>query len=358
MNSLETLLFPNTIIFADIHFPLFLLFSRVHIIQPVDDDEKKHNQSADTFMDSGFCQALPLHPLQGDRERFLYLINDIKNRKDDYAAQLSNITLASLSEEKVRGDESENRIISSLLGRKTNDSRSAESQKRDMLWQARLILKIAEILDYEEDEVARAFSFLEESETDLYSRLKGLQEEGMASVYDDLKKIQSRLVKPRIEGVRKRQRAWFRFIRGCSLPQCPIWSTTRQESAEILFENHLNIHGHTPPKLVSLSLPAILSGEDSSLGESITAFRDSYGEQIQMFLRKVIDGSPENETVDLKTFPAEWLNILTEKYPETQYGRAKVHFHRFEKPIPCYSGLQTSEKEQGATILAFVEALD
>ncbi len=100
MNSLETLYFPDTAIISTRQAPLALLFSKINLIQPVEDDNPAEENPMDSFMNSPLCRQLPLHPLGEDKERFLFLINDIKNRKDDYAAQLSNVTLASLSEKK------------------------------------------------------------------------------------------------------------------------------------------------------------------------------------------------------------------------------------------------------------------
>ncbi|MFN2353747.1 MAG: hypothetical protein ABR512_04380, partial [Desulfopila sp.] len=122
MKTLETLYFPDTAILSPRQEPLFLLFPNINIIQPVDKAPASAARDMDIFMESHFCHDhikfhttfhTP-HPLGEDRQRFLYLINDIQNRKDDYAAQLSHITLASMSEEKSKDDETEQQIVSSL----------------------------------------------------------------------------------------------------------------------------------------------------------------------------------------------------------------------------------------------------
>jgi len=191
MKTLETFYFPDTAILTERQFPLFLLFGKIHILAPVEDHFPSTTKKLDTFMDSRFCQVHTPHPLGEDRQRFLYLINDIQNRKDDYAAQLSNITLASMSDQKGTGDEAKYQIVSSLLGRHSADKKDRNEQQMDLLWQARLVLKIGEMLDQEEEEVARSLVHLDESEADLFERLKGenAEDDDIAELYSDLDRI-------------------------------------------------------------------------------------------------------------------------------------------------------------------------
>lgn len=343
MKTLESLYFPDTAILSERQLPVFLLFSRVNIIAPVEHEDTADDRSKDTFMDSRFCQVHTPHPLGEDRKRFLYLIDDIKNRKDDYAAQLSHLTLASMSAKPASNQEAGHQILSSLLGNKQSADDEEKGKETDILWQARLVLKIGEILDREEEEVARSLVLLDKSETDLFDRLKGEDddEQDVAELSADLSKIRAKLDKPRTEQITKRLRAWFRLTRNAELPECPVWSTTRAEVADILSENHEKAHGRGPKVLGSLALPATLDFEGHDL---LTRLEDFHA-QTHDTLRAVVEHLINNhEKISAQEEPKEaaanWQKMIDGRYPENIYGRTTVHFYRFHKALANYSGLK------------------
>ncbi len=342
MKTLETLYFPDTAILSLRQVPLFLLFPTVHIITPVEDDP----QNSNVFMENSFCQCHTPYPLGKDRQRFLYLINDIQNRKDDYAAQLSHITLASMSEKQNTGESLKHQIVSSLLGRQQDDKKDENNSRNDLLWQARLVLKIAEILDREEEEVARSLAFLEESETDLFERLKGEDddEQDISEMYDDLKNVRTKLDRPRTESVKKRMKAWFRFVADAQLPGCRIWSTTMQETTDILFENHEKEHGQPPEHLASFKLPALVDTTSADLFSEIDHFHLVAQEKLPLIM-SMITGATESieKNKDFMTANKEWQDRLDVSYSEEKFGRITVHFHLFSAPLPLYGGIKRSE---------------
>ena len=341
MKTLETLYFPDTAILSLRQLPLFLLFPTVHIITPVEDDP----QNSDVFMDNSFCRCHTPYPLGEDRQRFLYLINDIQNRKDDYAAQLSHITLASMSEKQNTGESSKHQIVSSLLGRPQDDQKDDSNSRDDLLWQARLVLKIGEVLDREEEEVARSLAFLDESETDLFERLKGEDDDDqdIDELYDDLKNVRAKLDRPRTESVKKRIKAWFRFVEGAQLPGCQIWSTTRQEAADILFENHEKEHGHQPKHLASIELPAVVDKTGKNLLTEIDHFHRVAQQKLPLII-SMIKGATDNLMGNSGFVEAnnKWQELLSISYPEDNFGRITVNFHLFSAQLSHYSGVKSS----------------
>lgn len=358
MKTLETLYFPDTAILSTRQEPLFLLFPTVNIIQPVDKGSASASQNVDTLMDSRFFQDYTKihtpHPLGEDRQRFLYLINDIQNRKDDYAAQLSNLTLASMSAPVSSGEDSTNQILSSLLGPGQTKQQNMEQSRTEVLWHARLVLAIAELLDREEEEVARAMTFLEESETDLFDRLKGEMDDDEAEqIHNDPGKISARLNQPRPESIAKRMRAWFRLIDGVALPHCPIWSTSRQEVVDILVENHERVHGDEPQHMDSLSLPGKTAGNQPASTEAIAQFHELFQNQLGSLVT-MLTGSATTMAQD-KTFPeavGDYTTALDSRYPKEHHGRTEVHFYRCRGPLSDYSGTRPAAP-QGEALLAF-----
>ena len=82
MNYFNTLLFPDTELSKDRLYPLFLFFAPIHFLKPIEsppDSEEK--AESDIFMDQQLCQAHTPVPLGKNRERFLHLVNDIKQRQ-------------------------------------------------------------------------------------------------------------------------------------------------------------------------------------------------------------------------------------------------------------------------------------
>ena len=352
MKTLETFYFPDTAILTERQFPLFLLFGKVHILAPVEDHFPSTTKKLDTFMDSRFCQVHTPHPLGEDRQRFLYLINDIQNRKDDYAAQLSNITLASMSDKKSTGDEAKYQIVSSLLGRHSAEKKDRNEQQKDLLWQARLVLKIGEMLDQEEEEVARSLVHLDENEADLFERLKGenAEDDDIAELYSDLDRIKTKLDKPRTEAVGKRLRAWFRLADGADLPACPVWSTTRQEVFDILATNHEKKHQHEPELISVLQLPTILDLRKLDIHTAIDEFHETTQKQLQHIVHMVLNTlSDDAEDTLLQQNLADWNAQLDKQYPKEQFGRTTVTFYRFENPLAQYSGITPTVENLSAS---------
>ncbi len=98
---------------------------------------------------------------------FLHLVEDIRNRKDDYAAQLSSLILASKSGSTAEIEDSEQSIMDSLVTPKDLQEKSLLAAKEEKLWQARLVLAIGEILDQEEEEIARNLAMLDDDQAEL-----------------------------------------------------------------------------------------------------------------------------------------------------------------------------------------------
>ena len=140
MNSLNSLYFPGTALYSIRQYPLFLLFSKIHFLAVTEHNiHGREVEATDSFIKAGFCQRHTPSPLGDDLERFSRLINDISTRKDDYASQLSALTLAAMSDPSQReGGDSKQEIISSLLNNGDFFPDRQEKQDKSDLWQARL----------------------------------------------------------------------------------------------------------------------------------------------------------------------------------------------------------------------------
>lgn len=337
MNTLETLYFPDTVLPAHRQFPLALFFSRVHLLQPVEDDETGARDSVSAtesypFMEKDFCQVHTPAPLGADRDRFLHLVNDIKNRKDNYVEQLSYLSLASLSDPAQRDDQSGQTIISSLLQGVDRDSQARD----ESLWQARLVLSIAETLDCEEEELVRQLAAIDDQEIALFRSLQGeIIESGEEDAGDDpfqeLLELRQKLNQPRPGMIKKRLRAWSRlYLAGPPAEELPLWTTHRPEAADILLEQYEKECGHAPVVLLQIHLPARSGGDNRDTAEKMKRFREAIQPQMEALVnalnklvqeeRAVVDpGAPL--LLQMETWRETWNTMLEQWCPENQNGR-------------------------------------
>jgi hypothetical protein len=341
MDTLETLYFPDTIINTDAQSALFLLFNPVHVLQPVEMNEADDPtaEPIDTFMDKGFCQVHTPAPLGEDRDRFLHLVNDIKMRKDDYAAQLSSLAIASMSASKGGGEESRQAIVSSLFGGPQDLAAKEKAAQQAEIWQARLVLSIGEVLDREEEEIADALSILDKSETDLFDRLLGKDEEiEDEDLFKDLTELRQKVNLPRPGMIKNRLKAWLSLYRSGNLPDWWLWTTTRPEAADILLEMFEKKTGRAAIPFLQLELPAATGIELQDHLDKIESFRREaqallagITEKLGGFVRQEIPAMSELEAVlpEGMAWGKEWAVLLEAHFPAELYGRTPLRFHLF-----------------------------
>jgi hypothetical protein len=371
MDTLETLYFPDTVISTDGQSALFLFFGPVHVLQPVEMDDADHptTEPTDTFMDKGFCQVHTPAPLGADRDRFLHLVNDIKNRKDDYAAQLSSLAIAAMSAPKNDGEDSRHAIVSSLFGGPQDPTAREEATQQAELWQARLVLAIGEVLDREEEEIADALSILDKSETDLFDRLLGKDEEFEdEDLFKDLKQLREKVNLPRPGTIKNRLNAWLSLYRSGNLPGWWLWTTTRSEAADILLEMFEKKTGKAGIPFWQLELPAATGIELQDHMDKIEAFKveaqafiAKITEKFNGLTRREIPAGSEPEVVlpEGTAWGEEWAALLEAHFPAELYGRTLLRFHLLcSLPLPELAGVhdQSSTTNNGVRhgILAVV----
>lgn len=275
-----------------------------------------------------------------DRDRFLHLLHDIRNRKDNYVEQLSYLSLASLSAPASRGDGSKLTIISSLLQGMEQDADAANEQERLALWQARLVLKIAEVLDQEEEELALQLATIDDQEIDLFRRLQGeMRESGDEDIAEEedpfieLLELKQKMNQPRPGMIKNRLRAWSRLFLSGPMPNFWLWTTRRQEAADILLEQYERESGHSPIELLQIDLPARISQEGSDASGEIEKFRSGMQARLQELaeaLRELVTSEIKDASDPALLLPqAEawkeaWNTGLELSFPASHYGRTTL----------------------------------
>ncbi|BCL61131.1 hypothetical protein DGMP_18240 [Desulfomarina profundi] len=368
MNSLHSLYFPETTIYTTRQYPLFLLFAPLHLLRIAENTLNIHadgNQATDTFLQAELCHEHIPAPLGGDLDRFIRLLQDIKNRKDNYASQLSGLTLAAMSGTDSLSEDSEQQILSSILGQgQPVVKKKIGNNKQELLWQARLVLALGELLDREEEEIALQLASLQAEETELFQELAGDEDSPLGdSPAQELSLIRQNMNPPHAGNMDKRLRSWKRLYREGNVPSCDLLVTTEKDAGELLFESYEKQHQATALHLGQVTLPALVHTDSHEAVEAIRDFREFARKPLADFSR-LISRLQESErlekTIDFNSVFSEfipgWETALENRFPAEEFGRIPAGFYSLaDTSIPQLLGAENSGHSSKNVILALVD---
>ncbi|PLX47399.1 MAG: hypothetical protein C0613_14085 [Desulfobulbaceae bacterium] len=227
--------FPETdIATADLRNQLLFFDQLIHL--------KAHE--GDTEDQDELCPAYTPAPLAEDLPRFKQLLAELKgNEAAFYQGQLSNMALEYLEN---RDPDTISHIINTLQGSATT---TAPSAQRHQLWQARLLLKLAELLCREQRELQEDLTRANQRQGDLLKELKGEAE--MQDLMPSLAEVTAPHFPIHLDKLIK---AWGHLmLAGDRQPWCLHCFTN--EAAEALFEVNEVMSGKRPSRLLRLPLP-------------------------------------------------------------------------------------------------------
>lgn len=357
MNSLNTLIFPNTDIFKDRLYPLLLFCSPLHFLLPVEPDPALTERGeTDIFMEQGLCQAHTPEPLSENRDRFLHLVRDIENRKDDYAAQLSSLTMAAMSDpHRQKSGENRHEILSTLLGG-TALSTPAELKANSEIWQARLVLAIAEILDREEEHLQQHLQVLDTSELEMLKQLRGDSEADEEDPFSQLEQIKERMLRAKPGEMKKRFRAWLQLMSRSPLPELDLWVATSRDGGDQVINVFEKNSDAVAIPVLGLKLPSKISISSSHLVSQITSFHketEKLHQSIKSDLMKLATNKdydpadPDLLIPDGTDWVEKWQAVTDNYFPESSHGRTDLTIYLLpESPI---AGLFNLREESAST---------
>ena len=349
MNSFDTLFFPETEIFNEKRYPLLLFFSPLHFLQVVEQGPGSVADSeTDIFLKSDLCQAHVPAPLGDDREQFLRLIRDINQQDEHSVGQLSELT--NDSNPAPAGSEpleSRHRIVSSLL--REYGIKHAGTQENLKLWQARLVLALAEILDSGEDALREQLFFFNEDEIATYRSLQDTTDPNEEDLFSELDNIKARLEKSRLGGITKRFEAWLLLLKNQPIPPVKVWLASTRDSAEQIFTRYESTGNVHPVPLLKLALPAHIEASGQYAVEQIEKFQQATVHihrglvaDFERILRTVpyVPGLPESLLPYDTDWADQWEGVLDDFFPAANYGRNDVTFYLLpDQPIACLLSL-------------------
>jgi len=328
MNSLKTVLFPATVIHSIRQYPLFLLFSQINIISAVESHEQESpEESTDTFINSGLCQVDTPCPLGENLDRFLHLVTDIRTRKDDYAAQLSSLTLAAMSSSQSSGEESERAIINEFITPRDVSAEEKQQAHEAKLWKARLVLAIGEILDQDEEEIAKNLSMVDDDTSGLFNALKGDNEDfEQDSPFAELSQLTGNFNAIHSGNMGKRLDSWTHLFTESKQTDSNVFLTTSADVLDTITESYEKVTGNSPTEYTGLELPGLIGWTEKEAVDVTQSFKLDNSQlilELTDILTKLLAGEeyPQNTWNDMT---AQWKNQLEETFPEGTWGRLKV----------------------------------
>ena len=333
MITLDTIIFPDTDIHRDNKYPLMLFFSPLTYLLPV--EPRPEGNDVDIFMDQGLCQGYTPAPLGEDRARFMRLIQDISQRKDDYAAQLSALTVAAMSQKSPKStSESRSEIVSSLLG--GADISTENDRKILELWQARFVLKIAEVLDREEEELMQSLQQLDSRELEMFRSLQGDAISDEDDPFSTIEKIATQRVSARPQEMRQRFNAWISLFTNKPLQNVPCWLASSPDAADQIFTRYEKRHGTIAIPILKIKIPAKMSESVDYVVEHIKQFHEKAENTHQSIindLRSIANAQEYQTKSDDYLLPGTydygglWNSLVDEYFPELSYGRSAITFY-------------------------------
>ena len=326
MNTFDTLFFPNTDIFNEKYYPLLLFFSPLHFLKLVEPENNAGTANEFTlFSKSGLCQAHTPVSLGGDRDQFLRLISDINERKEHYFSQLS------VGKGKV--PHSPQKISTLLQEFGLGHGASDEDLK---IWQARLVLVLAEILDSDEENLREELSYLDESEIAMLRSLQTEQDSNEDTILQELEVLKEGLGKPRFEEIAKRFNAWLLLMKNQPAPSVKVWLASTRTGAEQIFMKYEAITKSHPVPLLKLAFPAHIMASNEYVVQQIEEFhRATFAihQGLVADFDRVATTFPYNPDAPESLLPhgtdwaEQWEMLLYNYFPASSNGRNYVTFY-------------------------------
>lgn len=279
MKTKTTLLFPDTLPGDNTLRQLLLFCKKVVHYLPAED-----GAAPPLFPD--LCSSYAPVPFADELDRFHKVIRDLERHKQNQVGQLSELSLAAMSTGLAADrDEASSNLLRAALNRQEGRKEPVDNEK---LWQARVLLKLAETMDQEEREITARLDEITGSEHDLLAALKGEGDEDEAQWQSPpvvpASHLSARERPPVPPGaiIRQRVKAWGHlFLNDPEAERAQVVATDRPEALEVLLGANEALRCADPELLFALPLPdpALLRGNDQE-AEHFLRLRAAFQEQL------------------------------------------------------------------------------
>ncbi len=324
MNQISASVFPDTLPDPELMFPLVQVFDRLVYLQAVEDEPPAaHAPLIEQLGRQGRLRLVAPVPLGDQRQRFLALVHDLRQRGADYISQLSMLTLAGIHQPERA--ESKQAIVSNLLG---SAEISARKEEEMLLWQARLVLKLAEIHAIEQAELDEALARIALRQDELLAELR---EEA-----DELFALTESLTHSghRAEALLShRLKAWSRLAFHDAALRWPQVLVTGYEAAlATVSETYEKRQRREPVRLGRLLLPRAGAQISDSVWTAPLLPAVPYLTEAFAALARPEDlhqAEIDHTAALFGQGAAQWAEAVKQRFPAEQYGRCWLELHYF-----------------------------
>lgn len=352
MNDITACVFPETLPDEALLFPLVQVFGQLVYMQAIENeplDKVLSTPLIEYLLQQGTLLFHTPVPLGDQRQRFLALIGDIKNRRDDYASQLSMLSLAGLSHREQK--ETKNSILTELL-QSGNIDRCQEEEEL-LLWQSRLMLKLGEFLDAEQADLDSALRKITSRQDALLAALREEEDIFLApTTAQQATGLNTEAI------LQHRLKAWSRLYFQGTTPVQPQVLITRHEAAlETLQEVFEKNHRQRPQQIACLELPAT-DNPTTTFSPPAPLVYQCTGLQTALATLTNPESSFCTQEAAGLTAPftdcvAAWTQLVNNRYPATTHNRCRLDLFLFPEIsarqllLESFTGSKPSGADQG-----------
>ena len=348
MENLSALLFPDTDPAVHVIAKLLVFFKTMSYYLPTEADADE-GQTDITF--KGLCKGYAPAPLGQDLPRFRHLLRDLERSRPEEFSRLFSTAKTPIATGEVR-DRDEMTSSGVYTALQQDSAVKTGTVEKERLWQARLILKLAEVLERKEAEVRMGLAHISTAEQNLFTAIEGHNGEEA----EDQLRLTGRAESLRTDTIRSveqvyatssalnhlRLRAWVQLYLADKTGQNPaLLVTPNVESGAVLIDGFENIRRRTPLQLFSLPIPAGKFMDhavtDSSFIPARTAFRKAVRPELEFFadlLRCIASGNGQTSTPQAKLSEtaeniASWQEKLQAHFPDPANKAGQLDFYCF-----------------------------
>ncbi|KPK26946.1 MAG: hypothetical protein AMJ61_07355 [Desulfobacterales bacterium SG8_35_2] len=344
----SALIFPETAPANPGLAKLLIFFAELSYYQAVEPGSVKSGTN-NTIIN--MCRGYTPAPLGDDLSRFNRLLREMETSRPDELSRLFSAAMAPMSPGQGR-DQEETSAANVFSAMHKDAAMKTSIRYKERLWQARLILKLAEMLDRREAEVRQGLARISSVEKKVLASLEGLGEAETADLKElsSLNKLQYSKVEDNLPDgslletsgmlMPLRVQAWAElYLADPQDPPPTILATANAESGAILLDASETLLHRYPEKLFSLSIPDLSIADFAGGWDQYLSTRNTFKEAAQKniaafarFLRETAD-LPEQATDNRKTTTllaenvSVWEKVVKVHYPSKERGFKKLDFY-------------------------------
>ncbi len=279
-----------------------------------------------------FCKGYAPAPLGADLPRFSRLLREMETARSDELARLFAAAGAPVTSGPAR-DKDETSAANIYGALHQDEAAKSSLRQKERLWQARLVLKLAEILDSREAEVRAGLTRIVAAEQNMLTALG--EDETLATAGP-----QQFSPKPAAVLVPLRLKAWAALhLSNTSRPGFPVLLASGRESGIILLDGFENIWQKAATPLFTLSFPGIVPAGPAGIQNFLAArnaFRETARENM-VHLAETIQAAAAGGEVpassaarELTGQAAAWDEKVREHFRETAPEMVQLAFSCFD----------------------------